>query len=482
MSLRNLYVKSLCNALKDKQLSSEERNSRVATLIRTIIAIKPFHDEFKRLNAGSVDPSEEASLNVADENGYTPLMIATYKEGNTENVRLLLEAKANPNTPNEKTGSTPLILVAQDGHTEIVRLLLAAEANPNAPNKQTGNTPLILALQYGHTEIVRLLLEAKANSNMSNEKTGNTPLTIAAKNGHTESVRLLLAAEANPNTPNGETGNTPLILAAQEGHTESVRLLLAAKAKPNTHNEKTGSTPLILAVSADDLESVRLLLEAKADIDYLDGNGESALDYAIEQNPLEAKADVDYLNRNDKSALGHAIEQTKLSIVLSLLQYSAKINNFEKICEFLSSQDQSDPCVVECLKILFINSKKAVAVVPVPMQKNEEFYLRKLTTLHNTSKTLFSYLINNSSCIPIPHVIALLIFDYNGFVKSGAHVPPMRFFKATTVDPHLDELKKEILETTGARLGFFNKTIEEIDKARALVVSSDVTPSSSSLS
>ena len=448
MSLRNLYVKSLCNALKDKQLSSEERNSRVATLIRTIIAIKPFHDEFKRLNAGSVDPSEEASLNVADENGYTPLMIATYKEGNTENVRLLLEAKANPNTPNEKTGSTPLILVAQDGHTEIVRLLLAAEANPNAPNKQTGNTPLILALQYGHTEIVRLLLEAKANSNMSNEKTGNTPLTIAAKNGHTESVRLLLAA----------------------------------KAKPNTHNEKTGSTPLILAVSAGDLESVRLLLEAKADIDYLDGNGESALDYAIEQNPLEAKADVDYLNRNDKSALGHAIEQTKLSIVLSLLQYSAKINNFEKICEFLSSQDQSDPCVVECLKILFINSKKAVAVVPVPMQKNEEFYLRKLTTLHNTSKTLFSYLINNSSCIPIPHVIALLIFDYNGSVKSGEHVQPMRFFQAATVDPHLDELKKEILETTGAKFGFFNKTIEKIDEARALVVSSDITPSSSSIS
>lgn len=162
--------------------------------------------------------------------------------------------------------------------------------------------------------------------------------------------------------------------------------------------------------------------------------------------------------QNGKTALDYAIEQNKLSAVLLLLPYT-EINNFEKIYNLLSSQDQNDPCVMECLQILSI-----VPVVPSPIQDNQDNknYLKKLTTLHHAYKILFSHVIDESTGIPFPFGIGFLMLDYDGrFFKPAA--PSIKFFDIDTVNPHLIELKKEIVKK--AKPGLFTQIIQEIDDA-----------------
>jgi ankyrin repeat protein len=53
---------------------------------------------------------------------------------------------------------------AQAGHAEIVRVLLDAKANPNA-RKKNGVTPLVGASFGGHVEVVGVLLKSGADPN-----------------------------------------------------------------------------------------------------------------------------------------------------------------------------------------------------------------------------------------------------------------------------------------------------------------------------
>ena len=92
------------------------------------------------------------------------------------------------------------------GDTEAVRLLLAAGANPNA-STAWGWTPLMSAVDRGHTDAARLLLEAGANSNAADDS-GTTVLTRATwqaqgHGGSADLVRLLHAA--------GGAGASPLV-------------------------------------------------------------------------------------------------------------------------------------------------------------------------------------------------------------------------------------------------------------------------------
>ena len=100
-----------------------------------------------------------ADVNKADEEGETPLVVAS-RLGHTETVKLLIEKGADVNRADED-GSTPLLLAAYPGRTEIVKLLIAAGADVNKA-AWNGGTPLHLASYNGHTEIVELLKQAGA--------------------------------------------------------------------------------------------------------------------------------------------------------------------------------------------------------------------------------------------------------------------------------------------------------------------------------
>ncbi|XP_014678855.1 PREDICTED: putative ankyrin repeat protein RBE_0220 [Priapulus caudatus] len=87
-------------------------------------------------------------------------------------IRLLLEAGADPNVAETKSGVTPLMM----------RMLLSHGADANAADSY-GQTSLYHAASFGQLDIMRLQLEAGADPNVAETKSGKTPLMMAVRNG-----------------------------------------------------------------------------------------------------------------------------------------------------------------------------------------------------------------------------------------------------------------------------------------------------------
>lgn len=94
-----------------------------------------------------------------------PLVVACFR-GNTEIVRLLIDAGADPDSPFEidvageqvKQWGHPLWLAANRGHYDTVKLLLERGANPNTAVYASGNA-VCWAYQYGHKRIADLMFQ-----------------------------------------------------------------------------------------------------------------------------------------------------------------------------------------------------------------------------------------------------------------------------------------------------------------------------------
>ena len=135
-----------------------------------------------------------AGVTVRDSRGNSPLMYAAAL-GSLESVRLLLDAGADPNAPND-FAATPLMWCAGDGAK--VRLLLARGAKVEA-RSNLGRTALMIAAAYdGSAEAARLMIEHGADVN-ARDKGGNSVLEQAASSNNIEVARLLIAKGANVN-------------------------------------------------------------------------------------------------------------------------------------------------------------------------------------------------------------------------------------------------------------------------------------------
>ena len=117
-------------------------------------------------------------INKGDNENKNPLHWAAEK-GHLECVKLLLEAKADPNK-GDKWDNSPLHMAANNGSAECIRLLLEAKADPNKGDNEN-RTPLHGAAEKGQAKCVKLLLEAKADPNKGDNK-GHTAAYLAATN------------------------------------------------------------------------------------------------------------------------------------------------------------------------------------------------------------------------------------------------------------------------------------------------------------
>jgi ankyrin repeat protein len=178
---------------------------------------------------------------------HSAALLEAVRRQDVEGVRRAIAGGARTNRQEKHTQRTPLMLACLDGNTDIVRLLIEAKADPNAHTKW-GEYPLTNAIVRGHTEAVRALLEAGAETTLQYEPrsvpSGKyncviasrfSPLADAVAGGHAEITELLLAAGADPNVVSRH-GDSPLLAAVTSRHFDLARRLLAAGALPRAED------------------------------------------------------------------------------------------------------------------------------------------------------------------------------------------------------------------------------------------------------
>lgn len=138
--------------------------------------------KIKKILVGNID------VNYKDNPGNTTPLMYSIGIGNTDVVKMIIDAGADVNALSDNSVS-PLMGAVIEDNTEIVELLLIRGANPNIQNIN-GGTALHIAALRGNIAIVQLLIDHGADVKIKT-KNGNTAFDIAKKNNHKELLPLL---------------------------------------------------------------------------------------------------------------------------------------------------------------------------------------------------------------------------------------------------------------------------------------------------
>jgi len=169
--------------------------------------------------------------NGHDDQGRTPLMIATSQQ-NWKTAQRLLGAGALVDLA-DKNGFTPLMAAAMHANLEIFRDVLARSSNLHAEARcKDGNDLLGMALDGGNPNIVKSVLERWPALPQWRTSTRRA-LQAALMTGDKSEIQLLLSKHSAPPTPEGK--NVPLLAYAVAGNDSSLfGTLLACGTDPNT--------------------------------------------------------------------------------------------------------------------------------------------------------------------------------------------------------------------------------------------------------
>lgn len=217
-----------------------------------------------------------SNVNKADAITEMTALDFAVENGNSEVVRVLLEAGANPQLKNG-VERTALMYLRESATAELVQTLMKSGADINF-HDESGETPVMNAVTSAPFEVVRVLIEAGAKLD-SRDENGKTILFFAAHNQNPEVVKYLISLGADLSARD-DNGETPLIVAAEDGSAATVKSLIVAGAEVNAKDD-SGYTPLINAAASGNLESVKLLLDAGADVSARNRDGLTALGYVL---------------------------------------------------------------------------------------------------------------------------------------------------------------------------------------------------------
>nr|WP_226858709.1 ankyrin repeat domain-containing protein [Diaphorobacter aerolatus] len=175
--------------------------------------------------------ARDAPVNARDEQGNTPLLLAT--AGNhIEVARSLILQGADVNLQNAQKDSAYLLASAR-GHLEILRMTLSRGADLQSTNRY-GGTGLIPACERGHVAVAKALIDAGVNLNHVNDLGWTCLLeAIVLSDGgapHQQIVRDVIAAGADVNLADKD-GVTPLAHARKRNQRAIAELLTAAGAQ-----------------------------------------------------------------------------------------------------------------------------------------------------------------------------------------------------------------------------------------------------------
>ena len=244
---------------------------------------------------------ERVDPNGHDAQGRTPLLIATSQQ-DWKTARRLLDVGAAVDLA-DKNGFTPVMAAAMHGDLEMFRLLLVRSTNlhPEKPCAD-GQDLLALALDGGNPEVIKTVLERLPPA-QEWTASARRALARAFQAGKKDEIRLLLSKHATPATPEGK--NVPFLAYAIASSNASLfNTLLNCGADPNTAlpsrcdkdflallpnglrsyiEDDRSVTVLMLAAGLGQIDYLRALIDAGANRTRLTTrNKMSALDIAAE--------------------------------------------------------------------------------------------------------------------------------------------------------------------------------------------------------
>jgi ankyrin repeat protein len=234
------------------------------------------------LTACKDDPHESAMKELQkkefafNEDSY----LKAASEGNLEAVKLFQQAGVKLDL-RDKDGKSALLEAAEAGKPDVVKFLLEQKADHGITDKD-GNTPLIKAVESGQPEVVKALLESGADAAATNKKS-ETALIIAAVKDQSTVIPILASKTSMDDI------NKALMMAAVKGNTASVGQLLNSGADAIARTTNGDITPLIFAAKNGHLAVVEQLVNHGANINSIDSNKKTALDYARENSHKEVE-------------------------------------------------------------------------------------------------------------------------------------------------------------------------------------------------
>jgi len=272
------------------------------------------------VNARSIDRDYQRHVTAEgrpkslDSGGLTPLLYAA-RENCLACVDILVKNKADLDLP-DPDGVSPLLVAIMNANWDLAKQLIAAGADVNQWDIY-GESPLLTAVDLRNrvdggrasidpqnttkgVEIVKLLLDRGANPNMqlffrpANVRggvytRGATPLIRAAYDADLDLVKLLLEGGADATIATADR-QTPIhaVLAGRAPEPQAIELIKVLQkagadvnvvALINHPEEIRGGTALHYAVRKRQKETIKLLASLGIDMNAVDQDGLTALDY-----------------------------------------------------------------------------------------------------------------------------------------------------------------------------------------------------------
>lgn len=257
-------------------------NPAIAGLLLDRGAVPDDHDLYLACFGDDGHESLRLLLGHAPEVGQTTALSAPISTGDTEAVRLLLQAGADPNRPLPRDDGDPLwpplyAAVRSGCPAELVDLLLRHGAEPAAAGPD-GRSPSRLATSAGRGDLVALLSRYGAPDDATDAERFQSACLRADGPG----ARRQLARDPGLLTRLTGEERGAIVAAAEVGNTAAVALMLDLGFPIEARGGDHGGTALHAAAYSGSAGTVRLLLDRGADVEARDATWDSTpLEWAV---------------------------------------------------------------------------------------------------------------------------------------------------------------------------------------------------------
>ncbi|KAI4348291.1 hypothetical protein L6164_009027 [Bauhinia variegata] len=205
--------------------------------------------------------------------------------GNVEAVRILLECKADVESPVKTIGKTvfrPIHMASRLGFSTIVQCLIDFGCDVNSVT-DCGDTALMIAAKYKQEKCLKVLTMASADFGLVNAA-GHSASSIAESNqwslGFQQAVLDTIRNGLIPRSSNTSVFS-PLMFAAQAGDTGALKVVIGSGGFDLDYQDDNGFTAVTVTALKGHVEAFRLLVYAGADVKLYNKSGETAINLSV---------------------------------------------------------------------------------------------------------------------------------------------------------------------------------------------------------